>query len=264
MLFDVFDKVYLLLRGLVYVWGAFGVESIFYGVAAVLLVFGLLAPLLVVPPVRTWSEVCSTCGGAGVHSCPECGGSGVCVFCGGDGRIFSTPEDWWCAACQGSGRCGECGGDGVWTCETCSGLGSVEHWTYNVFGSSVILSVFDAFLFVGVFVLSYWYDEFYLGFNKWVYEVEDMDFWFNRSFSIWLFAKDRMRWAKWISGSSAFSAVFLGAFIFFLFSLGNIAGDVFAGGFLVSIFFTVIFAWLFYKYYTSGKPRVPTADYEPT
>lgn len=239
-------------------------ESRFYCVAAVLLVFGLVASAFVVPTVYTWSEVCSTCGGDGVHSCWQCGGSGVCWVCGGDGNVFDTlPGGWWCAACQGSGRCYDCGGDGVATCETCYGLGSVGHWMYNLFGSSVLLSVVDVFLFVGLFVVDYFFSAFYLGFNEWVYKVNDMGFWFNRSFFIWLFAKDRKRWAKWSSGFSVFGAVYFGVLIFWSFSPRNITGDVLAGGFLVSVFFTGLFAWLFYRYYTSGESRVPNLDYEP-
>lgn len=240
------------------------VESRFYFVAAVLLVFGLVATVFVVPTTYSWSEVCSTCGGNGVHSCRECGGSGVCWVCGGDGIVFSLPEGWWCAACQGTGKCYDCGGTGVQTCEKCYGSGSVWHWVYNLFGSSVVLSVLDVFLFVGVFVLNYIVDEFYLGFNEWVYRVEDMGFWFNRSFLIWLFAKDRKRWVKWSSGVSAFVAVYIGTMLFGLFSVSNITGDVLAGGVLVSVFATGFFAWLFYKYYTSGTSRAPTLDYEPT
>ena len=243
-------------------FGELWVESRFYGVAAVLLVFGLVVSVFVVPIAYTWSEVCSRCGGNGVHTCQQCGGSGVCWVCGGDGRVLDIPEGWWCAACQGTGKCGDCGGDGVVTCATCSGSGSVGHWMYNFFGSSVILSVFDVFLFLGFFVADFFFTAFYLGFNEWVYKVDDMGFWFNRSFHIWLFAKDRNRWAKWSSGFSGFGAVYFGVLLFWSLSLRNIAGDVLAGGFLISAFVTSLFAWLFYRYYTSGKSRIPTSDYE--
>ena len=141
------------------------------------------------------------------------------------------------------------------------GRGSVGFWVYNVFESSVVLSVLDVFLFMGFFVLDYVFHEFYLGFNQWVFEVRDMGFWFNRGFSIWLFAKNRKRWAKWSSGFSAFVAVYVGALVFWFFSARNITGDVLAGGVLVSVFSTGLFAWLFYKYYTSRKPRTPTVDH---
>jgi hypothetical protein len=127
-----------------------------------------------------------------------------------------------------------------------------------------VLSVFDVFLFIGLFALGYIFDEFYLSYNEWVYQVKDMGFWFNRSFSVWLFATDRKRWAKWSSGGAAFGAVYLGTLMFWLLSVNNITGDVLAGGVLVGVFATSLFAWLFYKYYTSGKPRMPILDYEPT
>jgi len=255
VLVDVFDKVYLSLRWLFYVGELWGVESRFYGVAAVLLVFGLVVLVFLVPMSYSWSEVCSTCGGDGLVFCRGCGGSGVCSACGGDGQILSTPEGWWCVFCEGSGVCRTCGGDGRVSCGTCYGRGSVGYWMYNVFGSFVVMSVLGAFLFLGSFGLSYVSGEFYLSFNEWVYRVENMDFWFNQSFLVWLFAKDRKRWAKWTSGFSAFAAVYLGVFLFWVFSYRNVAGDALAGGFLVSIFVTVLFAWLFYKYYTTEKSR---------
>lgn len=238
-------------------------ESLFYGVVAVLLVFGLVVSVFVVPTAYTWSEVCSRCGGNGVYSCQQCGGSGICWVCGGDGIVLSIPEGWWCAACQGTGKCHVCGGDGVVTCKTCFGSGSVRHWMYNLFGSSVILSVFDVFLFVGFFVADYVFTALNLDFNEWVYKVDDMGFWFNSSFHTWLFAKDRKRWAKWCSGFSGFGAIYSGVLIFGALSFGYIVSDVLAGGFLISVFVTSLFAWLFYRYYTSRKSRMPPSDYEP-
>lgn len=235
-------------------------ESRHYSAVAVLLVLGLIASAFVVPTVYTWSEVCPTCSGVGRHSCFECYGSGVCSFCGGDGKVLDTPKVWWCAACSGTGNCYRCDGTGVVTCETCYGRGSVGYWRYNLFGSSVLLSVFDAFLFVGLFVLNYIFEEFYLGFNEWVYDVKSMGFWFNRSFSIWLFATDRKRWAKWSSGFCAFGAFYIGALTFWLFSAYNVTVNGLIGGILVSVFATSLFAWLFYKYYTSRKPAL---HYEP-
>lgn len=119
-------------------------------------------------------------------------------------------------------------------------------------------------MFVGFFVAEGFFTAFYLSYNEWVYEVNNMGFWFNSSFLIWLFAKDRNRWAKWSSGFSGFGAVYFGVLIFWSLSPRNIASDVLAGGFLVSVFVTSLFAWLFYRYYTSGNERVPTSDHEST
>jgi hypothetical protein len=202
--------------GVMFVWG-FGLESSFYGLAAVVLVLGLVFSAFLVPMVYTWSEVCSACGGDGVHSCRTCHGSGVCWVCEGTGRVWYMPGDGWCAACSGTGRCYTCGGTGVQTCETCYGRGSIGYWMFNVFGSSVVLSILDVFIFLGLFVVDFIFNEFYLGFNTWVYEVKDMGFWFNRSFWVWLFATDRKRWVKWVSGFGAFGAVYVGALTFWLF-----------------------------------------------
>ena len=126
---------------------------------------------------------------------------------------------------------------------------------------SVALSIFDVFLFVCLFMLNYAFDEFYLSFNEWVYKVDEMSHWFNHSFSIWLFAKDRKRWAKWSTGFNSFLAIYFGAFVFAVLSIRYVTADVFIEGVLASIFVTGLFAWLFYKYYTSRKPRKPTFDY---
>ena len=127
---------------------------------------------------------------------------------------------------------------------------------FNLFGSAAILSIIDAFLFLGLFAVGAVAADFYLSFNNWVYQVADMGFWFNRSFMVWLFAKDRKRWAKWEAGFSSFGAVYLGAFFFGLFSYRSVTGEIFIGGVLLSILAAGLFSWLFYRYYTSEMPNM--------
>jgi hypothetical protein len=43
--------------------------------------------------------------------CPECGGTGTCVRCGGSGGGDSAAAQ--CPACRGTGDCERCEGEGV-------------------------------------------------------------------------------------------------------------------------------------------------------
>lgn len=44
-------------------------------------------------------------------TCPECGGSGVCVRCGGSGGGDSAAAE--CRGCKGAGDCARCEGEGT-------------------------------------------------------------------------------------------------------------------------------------------------------
>src|SRR5437773_10886513 len=70
-------------------------------------------------PVRA---VCGFC--RGTKACALCAvfeTSGLCRFCGGEGRRRGAPV---CFGCRGSGACAACGGSAV--CDACGGSGSVE------------------------------------------------------------------------------------------------------------------------------------------
>jgi hypothetical protein len=114
---------------------------------------------------------------------------------------------------------------------------------------------------MGLFGFSSALSAFRLSHNEWVYDVGDMDFWFNPMFDTWLFAKDRKRWAKWTTWGSAITALFLGPWLFLLFSYKSVTLDAFFAGVLVTIPITLLFSFVFYKTYTSGiqstdEPRV--------
>lgn len=226
--------------------------SSLYPAVATLSVLSLLFSVFVLPIGYTFNETCPGCQGRGTVACETCKGSGKCWVCGGDGIIdYMPPGDQWCAACQGTGRCYVCVGEGWHACKECGGNGLLVHWMYTLTGSAIVLSIVNVLLFMGLFVLAYVGSAFYLSFNEWVYEVEDMGFWFNRSFMTWLFAKHRRRWAKWQIGINSILGIYLGALLFGVVSLKQITGESFAEGTLLSIVFLGLFSLLFYKSYTS-------------
>jgi len=207
--------------------------------------------LLILPIGYTYDEICSRCQGDGSVTCETCHGSGICWVCDGTGRIWYMPNDGWCAACQGSGECSTCEGKGWYKCVECEGTGLLVHWMYNLIGATVVPSFISVLLFLGLFIFSGWISAFYLSFNEWIYQVEDMGFWFNPSFMTWLFAKHRERWAKWTTGSSSVLSVYLGALFFVILSLNQVMLETFVAGVLLSIPIVTLFSWFFYKSYTS-------------
>jgi hypothetical protein len=230
---------------------SFGVDlrsSSFFPLTASLLFVGLLISLFVLPTGYTYDEICPRCGGEGTIICRDCSGSGICRWCGGDGEMF---EDWWCAPCHGSGRCSTCEGNGWYTCVECEGTGLLVHWMYNLIGATVAPSFISVLLFLGLFIFSGWMSALYLSFNEWIYQVDDMGFWFNPSFMTWLFAKHRKRWAKWTTGTGSILAIYLGALIFWILSLKQIILETFLVGTLLSIPVVILFSIFFYKSYTS-------------
>lgn len=182
--------------------------------------------------------------------CETCHGSGICWICGGDGIIdYMPPGSQWCAACRGTGKCYTCGGS-THACTSCGGSGVLTYWMYTFVGSSIVLSILSIFLFLIGFCLAYMGSAIHLSFNEWVYDVEDMDFWFNPSFMTWLFAKHRKRWAKWQTCPNLVFGIYLGAVIFWLFYNKSVTQDSFSIGIYMSII-TSLFAFVFYKTYAS-------------
>jgi len=226
-------------------------SSSFFPLIASLLFVGLPISLLILPIGYTYDEICSRCQGDGSVTCETCHGSGICWVCDGTGRVWYMPNDGWCAACQGSGECSTCEGKGWYKCVECEGTGLLVHWMYNLIGATVVPSFISVLLFLGLFIFSGWISAFYLSFNEWIYQVEDMGFWFNPSFMTWLFAKHRERWAKWTTGSSSVLSVYLGALFFVILSLNQVMLETFVAGVLLSIPIVTLFSWFFYKSYTS-------------
>lgn len=213
---------------------------------------GLLISLFILPTGYTYNETCPRCQGDDTVTCEDCHGSGKCWVCGGDGKIdFMPPDSQWCAACQGTGICRTCGGKGWHMCGKCGGTGILVHWMYNLTGATVTLSFISVLLFLGFFVLSGFFSFFYLSFNEWVYEVEDMGFWFNSSFMTWLFARHRERWAKWQTGLNLILAIYFGVLLFWYFSPNKITQETFVTGTLLSIAVVSLFSLVFYKAYIS-------------
>ena len=217
---------------------------------ASLIFVSLLVSLFVLPTRNAYDEICPRCEGEGTVICRDCFGDGICPWCGGDGELDFI-EGWWCADCQGSGKCRTCEGKGLHTCGKCGGTGLLVHWTYNLIGAAVVPSFISVLLFLGLFILSYAFSAFYLSFNEWVYEVKNMDFWFNPSFMTWLFAKHYERWVKWTTGTSLIVSIYLGALLFGLLSLNQIILETFVIGTLLSIPVVISFSIFFYKSYIS-------------
>jgi len=219
---------------------------------AFLLIMGLFVSFFIAPISYSYEETCPRCQGEGKQTCETCLGNGKCWICEGTGKIWCMPEsDDWCAACQGTGICYTCGGPGWHHCYVCGGNGLLEHWMYTVTGSTIVVSIIDIFLFLGLFLFSGFFSSLHLSFNEWVYKVDDMGFWFNPSFMTWLFAKHRERWAKWQTGINSALAIYLGALLFLSVSMRQLTGESFAEGTLFSIVVVGLFSLLFYKSYVS-------------
>jgi hypothetical protein len=216
------------------------------------LILALFVSLAVVPPTYSWTTTCSACNGMGTVTCSECRGSGKCIWCGGTGHLsFPPPYDDWCAACQGTGICHVCGGSGKQVCLACGGSGNIFHWMFTSVGSTVSLSLFSIFLFLGFFGLSIVCSAFYLSFNEWVYDVEDMDFLFNPSFMTWLYAKDRRRWTKWQLPACLILGICLGSTLFAEAYPTNLTSDMLLTAIILTVPITFAFSFLSYKAYTS-------------
>jgi len=214
---------------------------------------GLVISGFILPIGYTYDEVCPKCKGDGNVTCEKCHGSGKCPVCDGTGEIWYMPGDGWCAFCQGTGKCSTCGGKGWHICGECGGTGLITHWMYNLAGAAVITSLINILIFLGVFILGAAASAFYLSFNEWVHKVEDMNFWFNRSFMTWLFAKHRDRWAKWQTGLSLILSVYFGILIFWILSIKQVTQNTLVVGVLFSIGIAILYSYLFYGSYISHE-----------
>jgi hypothetical protein len=226
---------------------------------AFLIILSLFALALALPIGYTYTETCPRCGGNGTVTCETCHGSGKCWICGGDGKIDYMPlGSQWCAACKGTGICYTCGGSGHHACAGCGGSGLLVHWMYTSAGSTTVLSIVSVFLFLVGFSLSHIASAIHLSFNEWIYNVDDMGFWFNPSFMTWLFANHRERWARWQTCLNLIFAIYFGVLLFWLFSYENLTQDSFFTGISAAIPITFLFSLVFYKTYTS---RLEDTDY---
>jgi len=122
---------------------------------------------------------------------------------------------------------------------------------YTLTGSTIVLSIVNVLLFLALFVLSYMFSAFHLSFNEWVYEVEDMGFWFNPSFMTWLFARHPKRWVKWQTVLNFILAIYLGVLLFAFASLNKITQESFFTGAIFSIAVVGLFSIVFYRSYVS-------------
>jgi len=212
----------------------------------------LIGSFFVLPSTYSYQVTCSSCDGNGTVICGDCHGSGLCWVCGGTGRIsYMPPGDQWCGACQGTGVCSACGGDGYVICGECHGEGYLAYWQFTLTGSSIAISGLNILGFLAGFSLGYVLSSFYLSFNEWVYDVEDMNFWFNPSFNIWAFAKDHKRWAKYQVVGNAVITPFLGILLFLAIFTRHYVSDFLLPGFLFSLIITGVFAYIFYKAYAT-------------
>lgn len=231
-------------------------SSSFFPLIASLLFVSLLISLFILPIGYSYDETCPRCQGDGIATCETCHGSGICWVCDGTGKIWYM-NDSWCSACQGTGKCYTCGGKGWHTCGKCGGTGLLVHWMYNLIGATVAPSFVSVLLFLGLFILGYVASTFYLSFNEWVYEVEDMGFWFNPSFMTWLFARHRKRWVKWQTVLNLILSIYLGVLLFWLMSLRQITQETLVTGTLLSIPVVILFSILFYKAHISRLEASP-------
>ena len=221
--------------------------------AALVLFFiiGTVICAFVLPITYSWTVSCPTCHGSQMVTCRTCGGSGICFVCGGDGESVLG----WCGACQGTGKCPTCDGSKLQECTTCRGAGVLQYWKFTSVGATFTISALSVLLFMGSFAFSYAVADFYLGFNEWIYEVDNMNLWFNPSFLVWLFAKDRKRWVKWSIGDSLFGSLFIVILLFASTTTQVAAPDTIIYGSVASIAIASLFAFIFHKAYISEPER---------
>ncbi|MFC1524867.1 hypothetical protein ACFL5I_00600 [Planctomycetota bacterium] len=62
---------------------------------------------------------CSICTGKHIINCSKCDTTGICSFCGGEGREENTKGKPTCKVCEGSGTCPLCQGKKVIICPVC-------------------------------------------------------------------------------------------------------------------------------------------------
>lgn len=149
-----------------------------------------------------------------------------------------------CPLCEGKGKYDQS------ICKKCGGKGFIVHWMYNITGATILFSLIGILSFLGFFCLYYLATDFYLSFNSWVYDVDDMDARFNPMFTIWLFAKDRKRWAKQSTSVSLLVSLYMGTLIFWIVSLKQITRTTFISGILLGAAIVTLFSLAFYKAYT--------------
>lgn len=122
---------------------------------------------------------------------------------------------------------------------------------YTVAGAAIVTSLISIVLFLAFFGLSYFSFSLQSSFNEWLYEVEDMTFWFNRSFMTWLFIKHPERWAKWQTGVTLLIADWFDIPVFWFVSSRLVFFETAVLGVAASIPITVIFSYTFYKSFVS-------------
>lgn len=109
------------------------------------------------------------------------------------------------------------------------------------------LSFINILSFLLFFGFCYVAAAFHLSFNEWIYNVEDMSFWFNPSFMTWLFAKHRERWAKWATAFSLLCSLVWGFIPFRIILTWQMTQETFLLSILPSIVVASLFAFAFYK-----------------
>lgn len=118
---------------------------------------------------------------------------------------------------------------------------------YKPAGVALIFSiVFPCLLFLVVFA-NQMLQEFRIGMNPWLKEVEEMHYWFNPMFFAWLYFHDRRRYVKWTLGFSLPVVFFSGSVFVFLFMHRWVTVDAFFTGFFIGAAFTTILSVSYYK-----------------
>ena len=157
-----------------------------------------------------------------------------------------------------------CGGTGIQSCTECGGKGIVVHWKYTIVGSATVISVFSVLVLLGSLGLAYAFSGFRLDFNEWVYDVEDMQPWFNPSFMTWVFAKDRARWFRWEIGIAAPTSLFMVVVLFTTVSLRVATPDTIIWGSGIALIIASTFAFILYKACTSTSPETRSFEESTT
>jgi len=114
-------------------------------------------------------------------------------------------------------------------------------------------------LFMGFFYLIHFIESWRFELNLWVVDVKDMDGGFNPMGTTWLFYHDHKKWTQWCTIMSLIFAVSFGTlfgwvFVFILSASPIILGNLwtsFSVGWTIAMMLMVLFAFSWYKYYTS-------------
>lgn len=120
---------------------------------------------------------------------------------------------------------------------------------YTSAGIALISASLFPVIFFSILYFAEIAEEWVLFHNPWVKDVEEMERWFNRMFSTWLYCHDERRWKRYTIKVSLPVIFAIGAFIVWLITLRWVTPVEFSIGVLIGAAFTTLLAIPYYQRY---------------